>query len=128
VSKQGRYQLGTVSRNAVDSPLARTNHRRGSVADAGYGPMEQQSRTKRPWEERVSETGARLRDEFQEELRRVVRFIDDEVVPEVRRNGSTALRAAASRLQELARHMDDSKTSDPGSKTGNPRESNGETR
>jgi hypothetical protein len=73
--------------------------------------MEQQSGTKRPWEERV-----------QEELRRVIRFIDDEVVPEVRRNSSTALRAAASRLQQLAEHMDDDKTT--GNKSGN---SNGET-
>ncbi|MBB5063536.1 hypothetical protein [Granulicella mallensis] len=94
----------------------------------GYGPMEQQSGTKRPWEERVAETGARLRDEFQEELRRVVRFIDDEVVPEVRRNGSTALRSAASRLQQLAEHMDDNKHSNPGSKSGESGNSDGETR
>ncbi len=67
----------------------------------------QQNGPKRPWEERVTEAGTRLRDEFQEELRRVVNFIDTEVVPEVRRNSSSALRAAAERLQELAQHMDD---------------------
>jgi hypothetical protein len=71
--------------------------------------MEQQSGTKRPWEERVTEAGAR----FQEELERVVRFIDAEVVPEVRRHSSTALRAAAVKLQQLAEHMDDAKNSKP---------------
>ena len=64
--------------------------------------------SKRPWEERVTEASARLRDEVQDEIKRVVRYIDDEVVPEVRRNGSSALRAAAIRLQKLAEHMDDS--------------------
>jgi hypothetical protein len=72
----------------------------------------QQDGPKRPWEERVSEAGARLRDEVQDEIRRVVRFLDDEVVPEVRRNGSSALRAAASRLQKLAQQMDDKQASD----------------
>lgn len=61
------------------------------------------SGTKRPWEERLSEAGTRI----EEEVRRVAKYIDDEVVPEVRRNGSIALRAAADRLQRLAQHMDD---------------------
>jgi len=74
--------------------------------------MMQENGPKRPWEERISDAGARLRDEVQEELRRVVRFIDDEVVPEVRRNSSSALRAAAIRLQKLAEHMDDKQASD----------------
>jgi hypothetical protein len=39
-----------------------------------------------------------------------VRFLDDEVVPEVRRNSSSALRAAAVRLQKLAESMDDART------------------
>jgi len=66
----------------------------------------------RPWEERVADAGSRLRDEFQQELRRVVRYIDDEVVPEVRRNSSSALRSAAVRLQKLAQHMDDAAKGD----------------
>jgi len=64
---------------------------------------------KRPWEKRAAEAGTRLRDEFGEELKRVVNFIDTEVVPEVRRNGSSALRAAAEKLQQLAQHMDEKK-------------------
>jgi len=81
--------------------------------------MMQENGPKRPWEERISDAGARLRDEVQDELRRVVRFIDDEVVPEVRRNSSSALRAAAIRLQKLAQHMDDKQASatDPKSPT-----------
>ena len=71
-----------------------------------------QDGSKRPWEERVTEASARLRDEVQDEIKRVVRYIDDEVVPEVRRNGSSALRAAAIRLQKLAEHMDGSKNPD----------------
>lgn len=63
----------------------------------------------RSWEERLNEAGER----FEEELRRVVRYIDEQVVPEVRRNGSSALRSAAAQLQKLAEHMDDSKP-DPG--------------
>jgi hypothetical protein len=61
----------------------------------------------------VSEAGARLRDEIVDEVRRVVRTIDDEVVPEVRRNSSSALKAAATRLQQLAERLDDSKRPAP---------------
>lgn len=78
--------------------------------------MMQENGPKRPWEERISDAGTRLRDEVQDELRRVVRFIDDEVVPEVRRNSSSALRAAAIRLQKLAQHMDDKQASAADSK------------
>ena len=58
---------------------------------------------KKPWEEQVREAGGRLEDE----LRRAVQFIDDEVVPEVRRNSSNALRMAADQLRKLAEHLDD---------------------
>jgi hypothetical protein len=81
-----------------------------------------QDEPKRPWEERVTEASARLRDEVQDELKRVVRYIDDEVVPEVRRNGSSALRAAAIRLQKLAEHIDDSKASSQNSSPGDDTE------
>ena len=47
----------------------------------------------------------------EEELHRLVRYLDDEVVPEVRRNSSTALRAAAVRLQKLAESMDNASNS-----------------
>ena len=57
----------------------------------------------RRWEERFADAGGRV----EEELRRAVRFLDEEVVPEVRLNSSTALRAAAERLRQLAERLDD---------------------
>jgi hypothetical protein len=75
-----------------------------------------QNEPKQPWEARVTETASRV----QEELRRVVRYIDDEVVPEVRRNGSSALRSAANRLQQLAQHMDDARTPTESKSPGDP--------
>ena len=55
------------------------------------------------WEQKLHDVGARV----EEDLRRVVTYINDEVVPDVRRNGSAALRAAAVELQKLAQRMDD---------------------
>jgi hypothetical protein len=63
--------------------------------------------SRRPWEQRVSDVSSRLEDE----VRRVVQYINDEVVPEVRYNGSNALRAAASELQRLADYIDSRKAS-----------------
>ena len=57
----------------------------------------------RPWEQRLQEAAATV----EEELRRVVTYLNDEVVPEVRANSSVALRAAAAELERLARRMDD---------------------
>jgi prophage antirepressor-like protein len=37
----------------------------------------------------------------------VVTYINDEVVPEIRQNGSQALRTAAEQLQKLAQRMDE---------------------
>jgi hypothetical protein len=62
------------------------------------------------WEQQLREAAARA----EEELRRVVTYINDEVVPEVRRNGSQALRAAAVELHKLAQRMDDHKAATPG--------------
>jgi len=56
-----------------------------------------------PWEQQVRDVAARV----EEELRRVVTYINDQVVPEIRENGTQALRAAAEELQKLAQRMDD---------------------
>lgn len=40
------------------------------------------------------------------ELQRVIRYMNDEVVPDVRREGSDALRAAAEQLRKLAEFME----------------------
>jgi hypothetical protein len=58
---------------------------------------------KRPWEQQLRDAAAHL----ETDLRNVVTYINDQVVPEVRRNGSEALRAAAVELHKLAERMDD---------------------
>jgi len=55
------------------------------------------------WEQQLREAAARV----EEDLRHVVTYINDEVVPDIRRNGSQALRDAALELQKLADRMDD---------------------
>ena len=57
------------------------------------------------WEQQLREAAARA----EEEVRRVVTYINDDVVPDIRRNGSNALRLAAEELQKLAQRMDDRK-------------------
>jgi len=57
---------------------------------------------KKTLEERLRAAAA----EAEQELRRVAAYINDEVVPEVRRNGSGALRTAALELGKLAERLD----------------------
>ena len=45
--------------------------------------------------------------EAEAEVRRMIAFFNDEVVPDVRRNGSQALRTAAAELHRLAAKMDE---------------------
>ena len=59
----------------------------------------------RRWEQQLREAATRV----EEDLRHVVTYINDEVVPDIRRNGSQALRAAAAELQKLAQRMDERK-------------------
>jgi hypothetical protein len=56
-----------------------------------------------PWKQNARDAAARIEDE----LHRVVTYINDQVVPDIRRNGTDALRAAAEQLQKLAQRMDD---------------------
>jgi hypothetical protein len=64
------------------------------------------AQNQKPFEQQVRDAAARA----EEELHRFVQYLDSEVVPEVRRNSSTALRAAAIRLQKLADSMDDARS------------------
>jgi hypothetical protein len=65
---------------------------------------------KRPWEQQLRDAAAHM----EVDLKNVVRYINDEVVPDVRRNGSEALRAAAAELHRLAARMDEhARTSSP---------------
>jgi hypothetical protein len=58
---------------------------------------------KRPWEQQLRDAATHL----EADLKNVVKFINDEVVPDVRRNGSEALRTAAAELHKLATKIDD---------------------
>jgi hypothetical protein len=63
-------------------------------------PTEEQ---RQPWERQLRDAVTHL----EADLKNVVKYLNDEVVPEVRRNGSEALRAAAAELHRLAQRMDD---------------------
>ena len=52
---------------------------------------------KRPWEQRLQDAGTRI----EEELRRLTAYLNDEVVPDVRRHGSHALRAVHCEVNEF---------------------------
>jgi len=58
---------------------------------------------KRPWEDRLHEAGARV----EEDVREFLRYFNDEIVPDLRKNGSEALRAAAAELNRMAQRMDE---------------------
>ena len=62
------------------------------------------------WEQQVRDAASHVEDD----LRKVVTYINDQVVPDIRRNGSDALRAAAVELQRLAQKMDDRRAAAPG--------------
>ena len=64
---------------------------------------------RQPWQDRLHETAARVEDE----LRTFANYINDEVVPDVRRHSSEALRTAAVELQKLAQKLDDVRNAPP---------------
>ena len=55
------------------------------------------------WEEKLSEAEQRV----QKELAEIVDYLDREVVPNVRRHSSRALRKVADKLHNLATYMDE---------------------
>jgi hypothetical protein len=73
---------------------------------------------KRPWEQQVREAAMHL----EEDLRRFAGYVNDEIVPDIRRNGSEALRAAAAELHKLAVRMDDHARRTPPPPPPNPRD------
>lgn len=58
---------------------------------------------KRTWEQPLRDAATHL----ETDLKNVVNYINDQVVPDVRKNGSEALRDAAAELHRLAQRMDD---------------------
>jgi hypothetical protein len=58
---------------------------------------------RKAWEQQLRDAATHL----ETDLKSVVKYINDEVVPDVRKNGSEALRAAAAELHRLAQRMDE---------------------
>jgi hypothetical protein len=71
------------------------------------------------WEQQLRDVAKHA----EEDLRRVVTYINDEVVPDVRKNGSQALRAAAAELHKLAERMDNRRAAASGEAPPPPPES-----
>jgi hypothetical protein len=77
----------------------------------------------RKFDEHIGNIGPRV----EEEVKRVIAYLNDEVVPQVRRNSSEALHAAADQLNRLAEHLDRGRPRDqqppdrqPGDRQGEP--------
>ena len=56
----------------------------------------------KPLEEQLNDAATQV----EQELKRVLRYIDEQVVPEIRQQGSVALRDASQRLAKLAERLD----------------------
>jgi hypothetical protein len=55
---------------------------------------------------KVDEQVSNVAPRVEEELKKVISWLNDEVVPEVRRSSSKGLRTAAEQLEKLAAHLD----------------------
>jgi hypothetical protein len=54
----------------------------------------------------IDENLGEFSDRFEQEVRRVIAYLNDQVVPDVRQNSSKALRVAAGQLSRLADHLE----------------------
>jgi predicted DNA-binding protein (UPF0278 family) len=55
---------------------------------------------------KIDETVNKTAPRVEEELKKVIAYLNDEVVPKVRENSSKGLRVAADQLTKLAEHLD----------------------
>jgi hypothetical protein len=58
---------------------------------------------------------------IEDEVKRVIAYLNDQVVPQVRQNSSSALRAAAEQLGRLADHLDQRRNAEAQQGGDNPR-------
>jgi regulator of sigma D len=56
---------------------------------------------------KVDERFNQVKPRVEEELKKVIDYLNDQVVPQLRQDSSHALRAAADRLRKLAEQLDD---------------------
>lgn len=69
------------------------------MANTQSGPFEHMGR-------RADEHFGVIGNRVEDEVKRVIAFLNDRVVPEVRQNSSKALHVAAEQLTRLAEHLD----------------------
>ena len=72
-------------------------------------PENEPRRSTSPFEEfgrKVDEHVGTVGPKVEEEVRKVIAYLNDEVVPKVRQNSSEALRIAADQLRKLADHLE----------------------
>jgi hypothetical protein len=72
-------------------------------------PENEPKRGCNPFEEfgrKVDEHVGNVAPRVEEEVRKVIAYLNDEVVPKVRQNSSEALRIAADHLRNLADHLE----------------------
>ena len=72
------------------------------------------------WEQHVQQATGHI----EQDVKRVIAYINDEVVPDMRRSGSQALRVAAAELQKLAQRMDDKRAA-AAAEGGAPKDTSG---
>jgi hypothetical protein len=70
-----------------------------NASNRGTSPFESFGR-------KVDEQFNNVAPRVEEEVRKVIAYLNDEVVPKVRQNSSEALRTAADQLRKLADHME----------------------
>ena len=63
----------------------------------------------KPLSEQLKEVGTNI----EQELKRAIQIIEEQVVPEVREKSSTALRDVSQRLSKLAEHLDSLNSKSP---------------
>ena len=72
---------------------------------------------KQPWDARLRDAASHVTTQAEDDLRRRATYVNHDLAPDVRRNGSAALRKAAQEFQRLAQRMDESnRAASPGSK------------
>ena len=73
---------------------------------------------------KIDESFSKAAPRVEDELKKIIAFLNDEVVPKVRENSSKGLRVAAEQLSRLAEHLDRSSgsrgTGERGSGTNPP--------
>jgi hypothetical protein len=57
-------------------------------------------------DEFMGTTAPHVEERVEEEVKKVIAYLNDEVVPEIRRNSSEALRTASEHLAKLAERLD----------------------